>query len=808
VIRQCVRSLIGAPTFSVVVIVTLALGIGASSAMFSIVYWMLLRPFPYPEPERLVRVTTYPERNPNNEYQVSLADYEDFARRLSGMDVAGLSREGRVNLIVNGRGVPTEVALVTPGLMPTLGVKPVMGAVFGPEDDRPGGNVFQVLISEELWMRAFSADPGIVGKTIRTANGAYTVKGVMPKGFAYPGRTQMWMTVQSELQIRKEARPGERAFRRYVMLARLKPGVSTETFGAEVARVSGEIRREFATANGEVLHRVTTLRDAETKRLRPYLVLLAGAVAVLLLICCANVANLMLARGAARARVYTVHAALGAGRSRLVMMHLVEALALALVGGVLGLGMAAGIVRAFPTMIPESLPAWIRVELDPTVLWFTFGVAVVAALVAGIAPALLESRVNVVDVLKEGTRGSSGRSGWLRQALVVGEVALAMLLLVGAALLVSSFERLMKVDPGFAPEQIVTVSLSPYRPGTNEERIERVCRYYEEVVRRLSEVPGVIAVGGTDNFPYTRQISERSSLNVEAKGDGMGVKAVRAPATFVDVTPGYFDAMGIPVVAGRRFTENDTLKTPWVIILSERAARELFGERNPIGQQVRAGTPGFYDPYATVVGVVGNVKYRAQDDQRTLEFYYPYKQYGLGTAHIAVRAQGDPRQLEAAIRATVQAVDPETAVDEVKTMTGLIEDSLWQQRLWGTILVGFAGVAVFLALIGINGVVSFVVEQRTREIGIRLAIGASPAMVLRSVSMSGLRLVAGGVGLGLVLCWWMTRYVESLLFGVSATEWSVYLGVPLVLAVTGVAASLIPGMRAAMLNPVIALRRE
>lgn len=319
---------------------------------------------------------------------------------------------------------------------------------------------------------------------------------------------------------------------------------------------------------------------------------------------------------------------------------------------------------------------------------FTAAVSILTGILFGLAPAIQSLRVDLNGALKQGSRGAGG-SGWLRRALVACQVAFGLVLLVAAGLLLKSFARLLEVNPGFEPDNVITVSMSPYRPGTNDQRIEQVCAYYREVIRRLETLPGVIAVGGTDNFPFTRRRTDRNSLTIEAKGDMIRDIQVRAPANFADITPRYFEAMSIPVLEGRAFTEADTRTAPKVIILSERGAKELFPGRSALGGQVRAGAPGYMDPWATV----GGVKYRAQEDGRNIEFYYPYTQYGLNTAHLAVRTRGGGRALQPAIRAAVAAADPETAVDEIKPLRELIDDSLWQQRLWGFLLAAYAGVA-------------------------------------------------------------------------------------------------------------------
>lgn len=804
---SALRSLRQSPGLAAVILLTFTLGIGANTSIFSIVYGMLLRPFPYQDPDRLVRLTTHPIKAPGNEFQLSIADFEDFARDLNSLSSLGAYWTTRVNLLGDGPPLPVELSLLTPGVLDTLGISPRMGRNFTPAEDRPGGDVFKVLISDTLWTRRYGRDPAILGKTLRTASSTYTIIGVMPPEFSFPARSDLWAPVQTEFAIRKEARPNNRAFRGYSVVGRLKPGASLAQAQADVESVSERLRRDFAAVNNEMRHQLRSLREVEVQRFQSYLWLLVAAVGMVLLVSCANVANLLLARAAARQRQFTIHAALGASRFRLIGLLLAEALLLSLGGGLLGTLLASAVIRYFPALIPEPLPLWMKFELNPTILLFCFVVSLLAALLAGVAPALFASRVNLVDVLKEGARGST-RGGWMRSSLVVGEVALAIMLLAGAGLLVKSFQKLLSVDPGFAPERLMTVSVSPYRTGTNEERIQKVGLYYRELLRRLEEIPGVIAVGGTDNFPYTSQRGERTTLNIEAKGEGIEARATRDPASFIDVTPRYFDAMGIPLLEGRAFHERDDLKSAWVIILSERAAKALFPGQSALGRMVRAGTPGYMDPWATVVGVVGNVRQQARDDQKTLEFYYPYTQYGLGTAHLAIRAQGDPARLEAQIRSVVAAVDPETAVNDVKTMRTLIDDSLWQQRLWSLLLATFAIITLLLAILGVYGLTAYSVRSRYREIGIRVALGSSPSRVVSLFGGRTLRLIALGCVLGLAGAILAGRTMESLLFGVTRLDPAVLIGTPLILLLTGGLAAAIPALRASGVDPGLVLRED
>lgn len=807
--RYSLRAAAKRPALSAIIIATLAIGIGANTAIFSLVYGMLLRPFPYAEAERLVTLSRYPMKSPDSEFTLSLAEAEDVRERSRGFDGLGAFQNQRVNLVGDGQqSTPINLTLITPDVFRVLGVTPSLGRNFLPEEDRAGGDVNKAILSHSLWTSRYGADPGIVGRQIRTAMTTYQVVGVMPAGFGFPGRADVWVTAESGLALRRENRFKDRN-RGYRVIARLKRDVSLPQAQTGLDTAGRDLQRLYPATNSESLFRLQSLRDAETKRLRPYLLLLACAVALVLLICCANVSNLLLAQASARQREITIWAALGATRQQIVTRLLSESLLLALAGGGAGLALAFGLVKLFPRLLPEDLPVWMQVGIDPAVLAFTALVAMTSGVVFGLAPAWQSARVNLIDVMKEGSRGGSIRSGWLKRGLVVAEVALSLVLLVSATLLMKSFQTLLAVDPGFSPDRVITVSVSPYRPGTNEERIERVAAYYRTVLQRLSELPDVVAVGGTDNFPFTGERVERNAINIEAKGDDVAVSQIRAPSNFVDITPDYFEAMGIPLLEGRRFTEADRQQSHKVMILSETAAKTLFPGRSALGQQVRAGTPGHWDPWATVVGVAGNVKYRQHEDRRTLELYYPYTQYGLGTAHLAIRARGgNPLDLERRVRETIAAVDPETAVNEIKPLRSLIDETLWQQRLWGWLLAAFAGVALLLSVIGIYGVMSFLVTQRTRELGIRLAIGEQPLSVLRLVLGSGLRLAGAGVVVGLLLAYVANGLLQGMLFGVSATDPLAYFAVPALLLAVATAACLAPAWRAAHIDPVTALRRE
>lgn len=810
-VRLAWRGLRMRPGFSLVVVLTLALGVGANTAIFSLVHAVLLRPFPFPDPERLVEIKTVPIKARDYPQGASPMDVEDWQRRSDSFTSIGLYRAGHVNLVPADRAIPIQFAQVTPEFFTVLAIPPLLGRTFLPDEDRPGGDVHKAVLSYETWRDAYGRDPAIIGKSIRTAMGSHQVVGVMPQGFIFPGHTDLWIPIESLLQTRKVDRshPDNRGGRATRSIARLNLGVGIEQAQADLETIGVELQREYPKTNGNFLPGVWRLRDAEVSDIKRYLWCLLAAVGLVLLICCANVANLLLARATSRSRELTVRAALGASRWHLGRQLLVECLLLSLVGGAAGVALAAGATSLFASYLSHWLPAWAHLRLDPQVLSFNFAVATAAGLIFGLAPLAQARQLNLSQELREGARGST-RSGWLRPALVVAEVTLSTVLVICAGLMLQTIHRLRQVDTGLQVERVLTVSMNAFRPGPNEERIRSVTAFYRQVAEKLRELPGVVAVGGTDNFPYSRgQDTHRRMATVEVRGESDIDERQRAPMMIVDCTPGYFEAMGIPLLEGRDFRESDTLDAPWVMTLSERTAKTLFPDRAALGQQVRfASDSGHADPWATVIGIVGNVKYGKRESEEGLELYFPYTQYGLSRPHFAVRTRGPATGLERMIRDAAASVDPETPVEEIRSMEGLLEDSLWRDRLWGSLVGCFAGLALLLAAIGIFGVMSYSVTQRTREIGIRMALGARPTGVLLLVVGESMRLVGLGVVLGALAAVASTRLIRSLLFGVEPADPLSFAGGSCVLILAALLACLIPASRAARVDPLVALRHE
>jgi putative ABC transport system permease protein len=804
-LRFAVRSLLRAPLAAAVMIAILAAGIGLNTAVYSVLYGILLRPYPYASPERIVRIASAPIKDPANRVGVSLPDFEDF--RNSARTVQDLSAwtTERINLIDDGIAVPVDAGVISPGLFATLGVPLAMGREFLPQEDIPGGDVNKVILSNALWKKRFNGDAGILGRAIRTSLGSFTVVGVASTGFLFPRDSALWIPIESELRARSGSRL-MRFYRKYRVVARLRDGGSLQAAQEDLRQIGTRLQLDYAGTNRDILPVVEPLRAVETSEMRPYVLLLMAGAGLVLLVCCTNLANLLLARSSAREREFAVRAAMGAGRRRLLLQLLTENSMLAILGAALGVALASSLLAALPRMIPADLPFWIRFDLDRNVLLFTCAVTIATIATFGLVPLLKSSRTDLEGLLREGSRGSSSTSR-LRRGLIVGEVALSAVLLVCAGLLLKSLNRLEHVDSGFQPHNVLAIQLSPFKPGSAQQRIEAASDYFHRVIARIGEVPGVVAVGATDGLPYTPDSADRPSYNMEVQGAGSVERAYRGPGSVIDITPRYFDAMGIPLIAGRAFSEQDTSKSEKVIILSERAARFLFPGRSPIGGQVRHNTNGMADPWSRVVGVVGNVKYKADEASDGMEMYFPSAQWEFESAYVAIRfSTNSPAVYENLIRQAVSSVDAETGIDEMKTMDALMDETLWQQRSWGLVLAGFAATTLLLAAVGLYGVMAYSVSLRRTEIGIRAALGATPKTIFGEVTREGVYLAAAGAAIGLVTALGVTRLLRTILYGVPPGDPVTFLLAALVLIVVAALASALPGLRAANMDPVKILR--
>ena len=802
-VRSAARSLLRAPLAAAVMIAILALGIGLNTAVYSILYGILLRPYPYASPERIVRIASAPVKDPGIRVGVSLPDFEDFRKDSRTLQDASAWTTERINLIDNSLAVPVDAGVISAGLFAALGVKLSMGREFLPEEDILGGDVNKVILSNSLWKSRFHNDVNILGQVIRTSLGSFTVVGVASPGFLFPRDSALWIPIESELRARNGSRD-LRFYRKYRVIARLRDGASLQAAKDDLRQIGTRLQQEQAATNREILPVVEPLRTVETSEMRPYVLLLMGGAGLVLLVCCTNLANLLLARSAARAREFAVRSAMGAGRKRILTQLLIEHALLAIMGAALGVALADSLLAVLPRMIPAQLPFWIHFELDRNILAFTCAVTIGTIVVFGLAPLLKTSRDDLEGFLREGSRGTPATAR-LRRALIVGEVALSAVLLVCAGLLLKSLNRLERIEPGFQPHNVLVVQLSPFRPGPAQQRIEAATVYFRRVIDSISAVPGVIAVGATDGLPYS-DAADRPSYNMEVRGEGSVERAYRGPGSVVDITPHYFEAMGIPLLEGRAFNDQDQSKSEKVIILSERAARFLFPGRSPVGKYVRHNTNGMADPWSRVVGVVGNVRYKADETGDGMEMYYPSAQWEFESAYVAVRLQGSPAGFESAVRQAVASVDSETGIDEMKSMEALMDETLWQQRSWGYVLAGFAAATLLLAAIGLYGVMAYSVALRRTEIGIRAALGATPRTIFGEVTREGVMLAAVGVAVGLVAALGVTRLLRSMLYGVPPSDPVTFILAALVLIGVAAIASALPGWRAASVDPVKILR--
>jgi putative ABC transport system permease protein len=807
-IRSAARTLLKKPGFTLVVIVTLALGIGANTAIFSLIYGILLRPFPYREPGRLVKVESVYTKTTGVNRGCSLLDIEDWRRMNRTLVDVGAQATFDADVRGDGPSEPVRLTQLNAGAMASLGVNPVIGRLFLPEEDRKGGDAHKALISHRLWQQRFSGAPDIVGQKLQTTINTFTIIGVMPPGLRFPENTDVWTPMESWYALSEGAESyRKRDNRFYQTIARLKPGVTIEQAQADLNNVAAALEEQYPKENEGVRVRLTPLRDAEVGNIRPYLLMLLAAVGFVLLICCANVASLMLAQAAAQRREFAMRAALGASRWRLIRELLVRSLALALLGAACGVALAVAGVKALLALIPVQLPFWMRVEVDAPVLLFSLAAAVLTSLLFGLAPALLASRVNLNDALRDGTKGSSGGAK-ARSVLVVAQIALCLLLLVGAGLMMQTFLRLQRRDTGFNPDNVLVARTTNFYNGPRAERATALALHHERVAALLGALPGVTRVGATNTLPFERVQTERGKVELTIKGRASEELKHQVAMEGADVSAGYLETMQIPLVSGRLFDSRDTKDSPMAVIINERAAQTLFPDRDPIGQEILWGAYSKENPYSVVVGVVGNVRHQADENDKGMELYYPYTQWPVTNVYYVIRASGDPTHLMQTVRQTVSAADPKTAIVFVKTMERLIDETLWQRRLWGVMFGVFAALALLLAAVGIYGVLSYSVSQRTREIGVRMALGAQTINVLRMVLAQGLKLALGGIVIGLVAALALSRFIGSLLFGVRSSDPLTYAGVALLLVIVALLACLIPARRAAKTDPMIALRAD
>ncbi len=706
--RFALRSMLKKPGFTLVVTLTLALGIGALTAIFSFVNAILLRPFPYREPERLMILSNQDPKRGAALVSPSIRDYLDYREQQHSFESLASFVTLDYNLPGDGSAaaMPLEVNFASSEFFKTMRVAPQLGRVFAHAEEQPGNDLYSVVISHKLWQERFGADRNILGKKILLDTTPYTVIGVAPPGFRFGyqhnANADAWAPLESWLdRFKQTMRAGKREARGgYHVIARLRDGATIEHARADVAAIAARLARDYPQSNKDVQAFVTPLRETEVGNLRPYVMLLLGAVGFVLLIACANVANLMLVRATAREREMAVRAALGASRARLVCQLLTESILLAVVGGVCGIGLAYGGVSLMKNAIPIELPDWMRFELDWRVLLFALGVSLLMGLLFGLAPALGRTQLNLTEALKEGGRGSEGalRSRRTRNGLVVAEIALALVLLTGAALMMRSFLKLNDVTLGIDPRNLLSLYISP--PGDKYRERPPYPAYadlYNRILPRLRELPGVEAAGSSHTIPYDGEGNVRAGWSFTIEGQTAEQQKFNPQALAPRVSHDYFMIAGIPLLQGRSFIGSENLNTPRVCVISQEMAKRFWPDDTPLGKRLKFAPAESEAEWRTVIGVVGDVRYQGLDQGTGLAIYLPYNQAAAGAMHLLVRTKGDPAQLIEATRQAVWSVDPQLAIYSARTMETILANSTWQRRLWGVSFGVFAALALALA---------------------------------------------------------------------------------------------------------------
>jgi predicted permease len=799
-LRFGVRMLLKHPGFTAVAVLTLALGIGANTAIFSVVNTVLLKPLPYNQPGQIVQIWEDPGSGPRRN-NVSPGAFHDWRENSASFE--GLSLLSNVNLNLIGAGEPERlsgVQMSPSGLEDVLRTRLMLGRAFAPDENQPGKDKVVVLTSE-LWQRRWGGDATIIGRTIQLSGQNYTVIGVLPPNFL-PWETAQFVVPYAVPPQYAQAR-GMHWLR---VIARLKAGVSVEQAHAELNAIARRLKPLYPASKKDWGVTVVPLHEQITGEIKPTLLLLLGAVALVLLIACANVANLLLAKASARASEIAVRAALGASAWRIVRQLLTESALLALLGGACGLLLASSGVKALARLIAVSLPRAPEVGLDARVLGFTLLVSLVTGVAFGLAPAYQAARLNLNDMLKEGGRGALvGARNRLRGGLIVAEVALALMLLVGAGLLLKSFIRLSNVAPGFNPRNALAMSIS--LPDKKYPDAARRAAFFEQILQRIDALPGVEAAGLTASLPVAAWPPD-----VGVKVDGRDAAPDRLYSSDFDYcTPNYFRAMGIPLLKGRFFDERDTAGSPRVAIVNEAFAQTYFPSEEPLGRRIEGGAiavsvvgEGSWE----IVGVVGDARHRGLTENVRPMFYMPQPFSRFGGAHLVVRTSGAPPEYARSVRQAILAVDNEQPVANLRTLEDVIATSVAERRLTLRLIGLFAVVALLLAAIGLYGVMVYVVTLRAHEIGVRVALGARPRDVLRLIIRQGMTLVGIGLFIGLIGALSLSRFIANQLHEVNAVDPATFALISLLLAVVALLACYLPARRATKVDPLIALRRE
>jgi len=804
-IRYGVRGLLKHPGFTAIVVLTLALGIGASTAIFSVVDSVLLRRLPYQTAERIVAIQ---ELDPDGRRgQSTSANFYDWRAQNTVFEHLAAIKTTTTNLALSDHAERLELAQTNANFFDVFGLTPQYGRLFIPQDEQAGHEPV-VVVSNALWQRRFGSDPSLVGRSITLDGRNYTVVGIAPAGFQYPDKTELWLP---PLRLVPELYPDQdvtqsRRMGYLAVVALLKPGVSLQQAAGEMETITARLRQQYPDTNNRRFNRVVSLHEDLVGDTNKLLWLLLGAVTFVLLIGCANVANLLLASGASRRKEMAIRAALGASRWRVIRQLFTESTILALAGGAVGLLIAFWGLAAITKLLPSDFPRLNEIQIDLRVLGFTFAASMLTGILFGLAPALQISRSDVQEAIRETGRGTSGsrRQSRFRQALIVVEVALSVVLLAGAGLLFRSFLRLQSVNAGFVSQHVLTAKVTP--SGTNYVNDADYAKFYNQVIEKVGAIPGVQDVGLINTLPLY-------------KGPTSGFRVEGRPVTTPDkwpsvnyrvVSPNYFRAMGIPVLQGRAYTDRDDENAPRAMIVNQQLVHQIFPDENPIGKRITfGGTDANGQPrWFEIIGVVANVRSLELREEPNPELYFSAQQDLWPAMSLVVRSTVEPSSLSASVRQAVNEVDRSVPVADVKPMDHIVSESITQPRFNLFLLGLFGAVAIVLSAAGIYGVTAYTVTQRTHELGIRIALGAQVGDVLKMILGQGMAVIGVGLVVGLAAAFALTRLLRSLLFGVGENDPLTFVAITVVLVLVALIACYIPARRATKVDPLMALRAE
>jgi predicted permease len=804
-LRFAIRQLRLSPGFAIATILTMALGIGATTAMFSLINGVLLRPLPFPQSDRLLSLD-YDDSafGGNGQQTFSYANYFDFRSQNHSLNGLASYRQDNSTLVTPAGSQRIETEVVSSNFFSVLGVRPMLGRDFLPEDDEPGARV--AMLSWEAWQNTFGGSPGVIGGSISLDGESYTVAGVMPAGFMFPiqaRQTSVWTTLG--IDFHDGGLGAQRQAGVLDLIGRLKPGVSIAQAHADFDVIARNLSAQYPKEN---LQFTRTIVQAELDHLvgdtRPALRVLFAAVSSLLLIACVNVAGLLLARASRRRSEIAIRAALGADRGDIVRQILAESVVLSVCGGALGIGLAIWIVRALPAFAPANLPRMDHVAIDAPVLIFAILISVASGILFGLLPAWRMSRLQPLDAIRDGSRSLAGGRAQqrLHGALIVAETAIGLVLLIGSGLLIRSFLHVLNVNPGFDAHHVLTVSMAPARQYKREQKQE----LYDRLAPRMAGLPGVDAVAAGWPLPLSGH-----NVDVGFEIGGRPNAPGAEPAEYMAVaTPGFFHALRIPVVSGREFSASDTTESAPVIIINQAFARKYFGDENPLGKKIKPGISDgtFKNRMSEVIGVVGSVKRAGLTEETVPQYYLPWSQCLFTWPTLTIRTAGDPLSIANAVRATVAEVDREIPVYGIKTLDNVMYTAAAEPRFQTFLLTAFAGLALALAAIGLYGVLSYMVAQRSREIGVRIALGAQRGDVLGLILRRGLRLAILGIAIGLAASALLTGYMGKMLYGIEPSDPATFAVVSAILLAVSLAASGGPAWRAARVDPMNVLRDQ